>query len=97
MISLFGGISAFIATVCIYTLVLHHKLMQKRSHVDNALAQIDDLLYYQKHDKEDLDANIKDAVKVYNDAVGHYNAHISKFPGAVIAGLVGMKKEKEMP
>jgi len=97
MISVFGAISAIIAVVCIAVLVLHFKLMKKRGPVDDAFAQINELLYRQEHEEEALDTEVKDAIKAYNDAVGHYNAYISKLPGIVIAGLVGMKKEKEMP
>ena len=93
MISVFGGVSAVIAVVCIMALVLHFKLMQRRSLVDDAFAKINELL----QEEDVLDEDIKNATKAYNDAVGHYNMYISEFPGRVIASLVGMKKEKEMP
>lgn len=101
MISLFGFASAVVATVSIVALVLHFKLMEKRGVVDDALAKINELLFLAEDEDENkaLDASseeIKDAVRAYNDAVDVYNAYISRFPGKIMAVIVGLKKERGM-
>ena len=42
--SAFGFVSIFIAVLSIAAIVLHYRVMRKRSPVDNALAQLEDLL-----------------------------------------------------
>ena len=100
MISFFGLASSIIAIVSIAALVLHHRLIEKRGVVDDALAKVNELLFLaEDEEKEALDANseeIDDAARAYNDAVVMYNAYISKFPGKIIAFMVGLKQERGM-
>jgi len=98
MISIFGILSAVAAVVSIVALVLHFKLMQKRSAVDDALIKMDELMYLQDEENEEtLEArSLEDATGAYNNAVNAYNDYISKFPGIVMALVVGFKKEKLM-
>ncbi|MCL2287266.1 MAG: LemA family protein [Firmicutes bacterium] len=101
MISLFGIISAVVAVVSIIAMVLHFRLMQKRGAVDEALASINDILYaITEYDDDNEEApaatseEIEEAARAYNDAVKIYNEYISRFPGKIIALVVGFKKEE---
>ena len=92
MISVFGVISAVAAAVSVAALVLHFKLMQRRTAVDEALAAANELLYFYE-DPDEADEEIPDvsreeaaaAVTAYNDAALAYNAYISAFPGKIMA------------
>jgi len=99
MISVFGVISAVVAVASVVALVLHFKLMQKRSVVDDALAKVNELLFFAEDEDESgaLDATsegIEAVTGAYNDAVSIYNAYISCFPGKIMAVIVGLKKER---
>ena len=86
MISTFGLVSLIVASVAIYALWVHFKLMQKRTGIDNAGIKIE----------EALDASpgeLAAAVRVYNDVVDAYNRHISDYPGKIMAAIVGFKEE----
>jgi len=99
MISIFGIISAVVAVVSIVALVLHNKLMQKRSIVDDSLIRLNELLFLAEDEGEMPEVTseeIEAATEVYNDAVEIYNAYISCFPGKVMAFIVGLKKERGM-
>jgi hypothetical protein len=100
MISAFGLISAVVAIVAIVALVLHHKLMKRRALVDETFLQVDELMYFAEDETEEAsDAilyELENALNAYNNSVKIYNEYISKFPGNVMALLVGFKKEKMM-
>ena len=95
MISAFGIISAVVAIAAVAALVLHFKLMQKRGAVDDALAEINTLLFLAEDENTPTEA-IDAATGAYNDAVDVYNAYISCFPGKMMASIVGLKKEQGM-
>ena len=86
MVSTFGIISLVVASVAICALIMHFKLMKKRTGVDDAAVIL----------TEALDAMMDepiDAIRAYNDAVDAYNFYISKYPGKIMALLVGFEKE----
>ena len=103
MISIFGIVSAVAAVVSVAALVLHFKLMQRRGAVDEALAAANELLYFYQ-DPDEGDEEIPDvdreelqaAIAAYNNAVAVYNGYISAFPGKIMAGIVGFKKEQAL-
>jgi len=101
MISAFGIISAVVAIAAVAALVLHFKLMQKRGAVDDALAEINALLFLAEDEdgsklSQTTSEDIEAATGAYNDAVDVYNAYISCFPGKMMASIVGLKKEQGM-
>jgi len=86
MVSTFGIISLVVALVAIYALIMHLKLMKKRAGVDDAAVVL----------AEALDAMMDkpiDAIRAYNNAVDAYNFYITKYPGKIMALLVGFEKE----
>ena len=96
MISIFGGVSVFVAVVSVYAMALHHKLMQRRSRVDEAIAVIHELKMLPDESEllqNDIDIE-KEAIAAYNEVAGDYNAFISKYPGNLMAALVGLKVEE---
>ena len=86
-VSAFGVISLFVAVVAIYALYLHKELLELRTNVDKWLQKISDILEF------DILEDCTDIVDSYNNAVNAYNAYIAKFPGKIMAVLVGFKEE----
>ena len=86
-VSAFGLVSTIVASLSIYTLILHHRLTKRRIAVDSALATILDILY------EDEDAEISQEIQSHDQAVDQHNAFLAKPHGRFIASLVGMEKE----
>jgi len=101
MISIFGVVSAIVAILSIAALVLHFKLMQRRGALEDALANMKAALYpLESEDDENEEApaatqeKVEEAAKAYNDAVKVYNEYISRFPGIIMAMVVGFEKEE---
>ena len=86
MVSTFGIISLVVALVAIYALVMHFKLMKKRNGVDDAATMLTEAL-------DAMTDEPVDAIRAYNNAVDVYNFYISKYPGKIMASLVGFEKE----
>jgi hypothetical protein len=148
VISIFGVLSLFVLGASIWAMVSHHRVMRKRSVLDNNLEE----LYALLHDRLDMlmvlserqpenpeystlfdayadrDARallralpkinkalsplndepvfekelthnaeyIKKTAKAYNESIIAYNGCIARFPGMLVAFMVGIKQEKPL-
>jgi len=96
-ISLLGLFSIIVLIPCIYALFMHHKLITKRGSFDDALRkchELEDELDYEflSTESEKLE-EIKKAQEDLKNAAEIYNDFVCKFPGKIIALIVGLKPE----
>ncbi|MCL2202662.1 MAG: LemA family protein [Defluviitaleaceae bacterium] len=84
MISAFGVVSLVVFLVCCVGLVLHFQLMKRRERADKAI-QI-----WESMDDEMEDKPLDDLVQGDAEAaLREYNAYISRFPGIIMAKILG--------
>ncbi|MCL2189106.1 MAG: LemA family protein [Defluviitaleaceae bacterium] len=74
MITSFGVVSLVVFGVCIVGMVLHFQVMRRRS-------KLDDLLAADEDEKTDTQA--------LGFAIAEYNTYIARFPGIIMAKMLG--------
>ena len=86
MITSFGIVSLIVFFLCVAGLVLHYSVMKHRTRLDLALEALEILA----EEDETTDEKYTAAQEEYDNALTAYKACISRFPGNVVAKVLGL-------
>ena len=104
--SMLGVLSIIILIPCVYAMISHHKLITLRGDVDDVISALEELQfeaeeeYIKNPDVENPEENIEIAEKInlmktdLAEKLEKYNIYVSKFPGSIVAAMVGLKREE---
>jgi len=94
VVTIFGTVSVIVFIASVTVSILYTKVMRLKDGVDEAFAEMDEILATESVDAEnDYTEQLEKSVQKTNKAIDDYNKQIKKFPGSLIAMLVGLKKE----
>jgi low affinity Fe/Cu permease len=97
----------FGAVVCFYGFILYRSLSQLRDGNERVKARLDSLARELREEEASLSGNsdesrqkiaelqerIRTEMQVFNNSVRLYNARIGQFPEAIVAAIMGLKRQ----